>query len=100
LYVVADEADKGNVVLVHDLSLLFCPALLRALSGRWHLLPRPSSAVSGGTGKDAVQQSRSFWQETGNPEGRAAKVEERCAARAQEKLTACRARERAGRKRA
>ena len=47
----------------------------------------------------AVRQGRSFWEETGNLEGRAAEAEERCAARAQEKLTACRARERAGGKR-
>jgi hypothetical protein len=35
---------------------------------------------------------------TGNPVGRAAEAEERRAARAQEKLPACRARERAWRK--
>lgn len=40
-----------------------------------------------------------FGRRTGNPEGRVAEAEERRAARAQEKLTACRAHERAGRKR-
>jgi hypothetical protein len=44
-------------------------------------------------------RARSFWEETGNPVGRAAEAEERRAARAQEKLPACRARERARRKR-
>jgi hypothetical protein len=55
---------------------------------------------SGGAEKDAVRQGRSFWEETGNSEGRQRKQKERRAARAQEKLTACSARERAGRKRA
>jgi hypothetical protein len=37
-----------------------------------------------------------FWEETGNPEDRVAEAEERRAARAQEKLTAYRARKRVG----
>jgi hypothetical protein len=40
-----------------------------------------------------------LWEETGDPEGRAAEADERRAARAQANLTAYRTRQRAGRKR-
>jgi hypothetical protein len=100
LRVVTDEADEGNAVLLHGLNLLFLPCTFTGHLRQVAPAPQAKLCIFRRNRKRCCSAEPIFLGGTGNPEGRAAEAEERCAARAQEKLTACRARERAGRKRA